>query len=384
MEISGTGLKGINAWYEADIARDWLEEHDLLVTDDVADVSFYRQQGEELSKIPSRTGHSDREGHLSLVPDLNKISDEDRYSELEDGLRLVIAGKTDGIDRGRYAIGPDGQCEELEEDETVPYGWEEIEASCDIHNDAVSVREDLERTMSVETDRSRTPDGYELPERFKDRADEIRNLLDAYEVREAQNRTDQLEDDIRDHQNAMREIQRRQDRYDDARDRYDVPDGYEDAFNWSSRIDNLTTQYQEELNDGDLEGASTTAEELNRLREERRRQLSTLQQVVDNIERLNSTDLTEEQEDDLIEARKTLKDGNLEEAEEQVDDIMSERQDSGITNRIAEVIGTILQELFGGGSSFQAKQDVRAQEELSRGEGTQEPYQPDTNGTEEP
>jgi len=380
MEVTGTSLQGIDAWYEADVARDWLEEHDLLVTDDVADVSFYREEDGGFARIPSRTGPSERENYLSLVPDLGEITEEERYAELEEGLTLVIAGKPDGIDRGRYATGPDGQCESLDEDEPVPYGWEAIGVSCDIHRDAVTVHEDLNRTMSVDRERSTVPEEYAIPDRFRDRAESIRNLLDSYEVREAQNRTEQLEEDLEEYQDAMRENQRRQENFDRAKDRFEIPDGYETTFNWSARIESLITDYRQQLDDGNLEAARATAEELNRLREERRNQIRILRRVVDDIQQLNATDLTEDQEADLLEARTTLEDGNLTAAKEQVEAIKEERRDTGITAKVAEMVRTILERIMGGGS-FQAQADQAAVDQQFS-EGIDEPNRSTTNGSE--
>lgn len=165
VEVSGENIEGIELDITSDIPLDWLIENDLLVSRQEAYVSFYKVEDGDWTRLSSEHTHSNLDRHFGLKKEHTR---SDEWQIPSGGMTIAIAGNPDGIDFGKHALNPQGECEELSEDEPVPAGWEEVDVTCDTYEDTQRAEESLERSI----------ERLENREEFEETISDIRDHID--------------------------------------------------------------------------------------------------------------------------------------------------------------------------------------------------------------
>ena len=392
VDITGENIDGLTIFHRANVDKDWLREHDLLVYDDQAHVSFYAIRDGEWHRLPSETGYSDLEDHVEIEQAYREDNTNEQY-RLDGSTTIVLAGDTTGIDFGRFAVGPEDQCERLEEDEILPPGWEEINATCDVHRNAQQLEENLDRIAEGITNpeeeirRGDDVEQYEPPEEFSERIEDIRNQIDAYELVEAEERMETLEEDYQEDRESWYDIQqlrnrheRRQAPLEEMNDTLeDLPEEFREQYDGLERMQNMTDSFEGALEDGNATLAEQRYEELREFGQNEERELRRMVPVAREIKNIREQDLNENQTAMIDEAEDDLIAGNIRAAEEQVREVQEQLRDD--QPNIIEIIRNIIAEILGGGSPDQAVRQAPAEPQQ---EDRQREFSEGENGTVPP
>ncbi len=259
VEVSGENLDVIELYIDADVSSAWVSSNDLFITRRHADVSFYRIEGGDWNRIDSDIRRGSKE-HLDLR------TDREADTSVEDGEMIAIAGDPEGLEHGRFAAGPDGSCEELEEDDPIPPGWEEIPVSCDIHQE----KERSEDRILDELDRLERRTDLSEDEVQEMRVD-VQNHLEDYEVAEARNIVESYEI-----QRNLGEMEERIEQMERA-----GIEGSEDISSQKSEVEYL-------LNQGETGAAERELSQLNDQMHQHQEEMQEIMQYYRQIERIES------------------------------------------------------------------------------------------------
>lgn len=343
VEVSGENIDGVGIRPTAYISEEWLEENDLMISRRQAEVSFYEVEDGDWEVRRSNT-RSGTDNHIGLTT--ARDGDQNSYYMLDSGVnRLGIAGDTDGIDVGNFAIGPEGQCDEFEGDEPIPPGWEEIGVSCDVHSEAERFEERLDRQL----DRMEDVEGVDVDER----KEKIRGEVDNYRISEAESMMEELREDIQEAQRrdgaetAPDRTQRGGGTPEEAvRDRLervtlDLPEEV-DVYERPENIQELFDQAEQQLENEEYSMAMNTVSELRQEKqrlegyEEAREMARMLEQIEDYRER-DEVGETEEQLLDEAE-RQIVEENDLEAAEETLEEFQEEMRTAQMRSAFLEML----------------------------------------------
>ncbi len=348
VQITGENLDGLGLHITADVANDWLLDHDLIMTDRHADISFYRVDGSSWEQLPSLTTRSQIDDHVGLRSDPTRTSDRHEFHVSGDAVTIGIAGDPNGIDVGRFAVSPDDVCDELRDGEPVPGGWEEIDVPCDVHERVEHV-EDRLYGMAERMDSDAEEVNIDLDARVSD----IEQLIETYRLYEAEEEIEELQLELRE---AIREHRdtRTRDTPEDQQDEMEMqiqrqmidryPEELHDLYERPEHIQDLYDRHQELLEAGEQREAGELMQEI---RDEKQdtdayQRLERAGNIHRTIERLLDRDeLDDDHAQDLEEAeRLLLEEHDIDTAETMVEDVESDLQ----TARMRDAVRRMLQD----------------------------------------
>lgn len=371
VDVSGENLDGLELQPTANIERDWLEEHGLLVSSSHAHISYYRIEDGDWERLPSRPGYSSLDSAIGLDPEYDHDRETQNPYILSGETRIAIAGDTSGIDFGRFVIGPEDQCEEFDEDEPIPPGWEEIEINCEVHEDAQQFQERLDHFTGEEA-------GLEFPEAFEDNVTALRSLIDQYRIQEAKQRFDQLRQQIEQYQERQQEVEmleRRFERYVEEMER--IPEQFRDDYERPEDVKELIDEYENQIEQRNITAAERTLEQIIERERGARQRVMRMAELQNEIERIRERDLSQDQQEQVDQAEQLLDQGNITAAEQRLGSVQEDFQRSELRQVIASVVRDVLTDLLGldlGGDSQsqqQAQQDQGQQLQTNRSTDSQ-------------
>jgi hypothetical protein len=353
VDISGRNVESLELYPIANVEKEWLAENGLLVSETQAHISYYRIEDGEWERLPSERSHStfeeemeyaggvpdEEEGYVGLRADEAKAQEQGAF-QLGEETRIVIAGETTGLDLGRFAVGPDGQCEEFEEGAPVPPGWEEIDVSCDVHRDAQNTHELLDRWEDEE--------GYEIPERFEENISAVRGMIEDYDVYEARQKLDTLRQTMNQYREKQQRIERIETEFEQEVDiERRLPPDIRDEYNRSEKLEDLIDEFRTHMEERNVSAAERTLDQIEEQQDRDIEQWQHRNALVEEIDSLRQRDLDESQQEQVREAERLLEEGNLTAAEEQLRPVQEAFQRSEMRAMIESVVRSIISDILG-------------------------------------
>ncbi|PSG98780.1 MAG: hypothetical protein BRC29_01475 [Nanohaloarchaea archaeon SW_7_43_1] len=352
IDITGNNIEGLELRMSADLPENWLMDNDLLVSSKEAYVSFYTVEGDEWKRLPVRTGNSGIDNYYRIESESE--FEESSYS-LKGDTTIAIAGDPDGIDLGKFAVNPQGECERLEDDEPIPAGWEEIEVTCYTYKSIDRVERNLDRTAQ---DLNKTRYGEEIEEARnyleEDRPGPARIKLEqlqgAEEVSQMKDQLKEIEDDLDRAEESGAEVDELREDILEIREDIEAFETGETGEQSLGEIDRSIESLQSETRD-EIErsrsasrearerppGAPVDEEQLNERRLnaelERSRNLEndTFDRLPEELKELeNFYQPPEDLEERYSNIEQLIENGNLEQAQQELEQIEQEKMEAGL------------------------------------------------------
>jgi chromosome segregation ATPase len=284
---------------------------------------------------------------------------------LSDKKKIAVAGDTEGITLGRYAITGQGECREIENSQQIPPGWEELDVTCDTVEQAERVERRI--TGEVEEEIQRTKEEIEQREiqlteeqrerlnQHEEEIEEAKTKLDEYKVYEARTILEENRESFR---NLQRDLMERSETASSrggavpGRDveemvqsiQEELPEELKENFEYPEDIQEKRDEIETLREQGDISEAAEMSRELveDLEKSEEFQKLKTKQEVYQSIEDYKNRDrfdqLDNETKEELYNAEEQLYNGSIQEAEGTLNSFERSAEIQLVRNMILEAL----------------------------------------------